>query len=191
MLLAALSIGIQIPDSDDMFHESSAATIQSKISGTSIRAATALDDPIRSPKHELPESRKHRIPGTSSNKYSIASTNLNPGISKTSVSPDPPEIPHRDSKAVLWLDLPPESPGQQLASGNRRCEVIAYQVADAAQTANWIVKISDNESSEPAPIPARTDREFKFGFTREEELFRMKWGWIAFDQVQKDLQSPR
>ena len=27
------------------------------------------------------------------------------------------------------------------------------------------------------------------GFTHEEELFRTKWGWAAFDQVQKTLRE--
>lgn len=80
--------------------------------------------------------------------------------------------------------LDPNAPGNSVALGNVRVSVEAYTVAEDEVALDMVIEKAAGGA--PATFNRSTDpRQLLEGFSYEEELFRMKWGWAAFDTTRR------
>ena len=77
------------------------------------------------------------------------------------------------------ITVNPDAPGNRLTTDEQTITVEAYQPVPAGN--ELTIHIT------PSSQGARSD--FRSGFTHEEEQFRAKWGWAAFDQTQRIAKS--
>lgn len=108
------------------------------------------------------------------------------------------------SKAISiepkWQAVDPGASGNSMVLDGVRAEVTGYQKADQSPGVGLSLQLVDAEvehTSEAKPVdqpavdastsPGEAPRWA--GLTYEQELFRTKWGWHAFDQVQKALRE--
>ncbi|MEI8038276.1 MAG: hypothetical protein WCJ14_07780 [Verrucomicrobiota bacterium] len=93
-----------------------------------------------------------------------------------------------------WVAANPAAPGHQLAYQGREASIEAYQARPASHSVALSVVISAAPPTEatsiaPASQPAVTTHAPAAGWTYEQQLFRTKWGWLAFDQMQLALRN--
>lgn len=99
-----------------------------------------------------------------------------------------------------WSVVNPKLPGNSLSSGKTVAEIKGYQPSPGAVGVGLSLDITDaNETapSDPAVKPEvladrsieRPAQDEHVGLTYEEELFRTKWGWAAYDQVRRVLRE--
>lgn len=103
-------------------------------------------------------------------------------------------LPEGPPRPLLSID--PSLPGNSLPLKSGRLFVEAFRAVPGAASPELQVSLSQNTTpaspaEQPAPdiassttvVPvAAAERQ---GLTYEQELFRTKWGWVAFDQAQR------
>lgn len=101
----------------------------------------------------------------------------------------------RESRPRPLLSIDPSLPGNSLPLKGGRLFVEAFRAVPGAASPELEVSISKNPPASPAELSApaiassmtaapvaAAERQ---GLTYEQELFRTKWGWVAFDQAQR------
>ena len=78
-----------------------------------------------------------------------------------------------DSARLVTMN--PETPGNRLTTSDHSITVESYQPVPAGNELNILITPSGETPSV----------HLNGGFTPEEEQFRTKWGWAAYDQVQR------
>lgn len=78
-----------------------------------------------------------------------------------------------DPAALVAVD--PDAPGNRLTTSEHSIIVESYQPVPAGNELNVLI----TPTGETPSVHANG------GFTREEEQFRAKWGWAAYDQVKR------
>jgi hypothetical protein len=100
-------------------------------------------------------------------------------------------------KQQIWLSANPHLIGNSLSLADLRAEIQQYQPSTGSSGVGLslsVVPRTDAESAAPPVDPADATNDGPHlvgtsGFTYEQELFRTKWGWAAYDQVQKVLRE--
>jgi hypothetical protein len=141
------------------------------------------------------ESGKSKIPATES-------SSLQEEISETPL-PTAVSLPEKDQ---IWAGVNHRLPGNYLHMDGKRGEIQQYQKSPGSVGVGLVLDVvpddetnrepGDTASSSPELItqtgtqasPVNV-KENPVGFTYEEELFRTKWGWAAFDQVRKTIRE--
>lgn len=114
-----------------------------------------------------------------------------------------PEVSFSNDHA--WITNDPSAPGSSLSLDNQTAIVTASQpvpgsrgvalgvvVEDTPPNPVVVPDFSPAPGQEPAdapdlPTPGPVAR--RSGFSHQQELFRTRWGWAAYDQVQKILRE--
>lgn len=109
-------------------------------------------------------------------------------------------------KIGTWSGVNHQLPGNYLLLDGKRGEIQQYQKAPGSVGVGLLLDVvsDDERNDEPADttspaaeLATQTEiqsspvnaTEGQVGFTYEEELFRTKWGWAAFDQVRKTIRE--
>lgn len=114
-----------------------------------------------------------------------------------------PEVSFSNDHA--WITNDPSAPGSSLSLDSQTAVVTAAQPVPGSRGVALGIVVEDmppdavavpdfspvpgqepagtTDLSTPGPIARRS------GFTHQQELFRTKWGWAAYDQVQKILRE--
>jgi hypothetical protein len=105
------------------------------------------------------------------------------------------------AQAGPWIATNSSAPGHQLSQAGLLASVVAYQEVPASHSVALSVLIDNTPQTggaPDAPLPASTDtgsaslphtgRPFA-GLTYEQQLFRTKWGWLAYNQMQLALSN--
>lgn len=143
---------------------------------------------------------------------------LDGGLSASGQVPtDAPSVTRRDTESSVvdrsvpdvsfpggqpWIVTDQAAPGSTLSFNNQTATVTAAQPVSGSNGVALAVVMEDSmhpspeTSPEPspeisdAPAPDSSDGIVRNkGFTYEESLFRMRWGWAAYGQVQKILRE--
>lgn len=116
-----------------------------------------------------------------------------------------PSQRERLSTEQPWIVTDPSAPGSRLSSGDLVVSVNAAKPVQGSSGVTLSVVVTDMPADQSALVdtPAVEDVQSadgdsqpvagRFagigGFTYEQQLFRTKWGWAAYDQVQKLLRD--
>lgn len=129
----------------------------------------------------------HNLPAT-------APTNPGQSPALSSASPDPIEI----GPSSTLLD--PATPGSVLTAGNTtvQVEAITPRPGQSAPALHLLLQDAPASSVPPSyqdqPIresqPSPSHPTAAAGFTYQEEIFRTKWGWAAFDAARRAALDP-
>ncbi|MCK9588463.1 MAG: hypothetical protein WC076_04945 [Terrimicrobiaceae bacterium] len=86
-----------------------------------------------------------------------------------------------DQQASPITAVNPDAPGNAISSEGQTVAVEGTELLDDGSTAlDLAVSPADTTM-----LDAKAEGKWPRGFTHEEQLFRAKWGWSAFDQAQK------
>lgn len=102
---------------------------------------------------------------------------------------------------LAWIAIHPAAPGQLLTYQGLQARIVAYQPVPASHGVAFSVMIdgtppaaNDLPSTNLTAAPEQAENTTPphaaaavIGFTYEQQLFRTKWGWQAFDQMQLAL----
>ena len=80
-----------------------------------------------------------------------------------------------NNELMIPISVDPASPGNQLTAHGQLVQVTAKEPAPEGDALHVLITPSNQQN----PSSALS------GFTLEEELFRTRWGWEAFDRIQK------
>lgn len=113
--------------------------------------------------------------------------------SESFLTADAPASPEQ----IVWHSANPLLIGNALSFAGKRAEILQYQPSPGSLGVGLSVCISPESKVESAvlpvdrPIPTNDGPHLieNTGFTYEQELFRTKWGWAAYDQIQKVLRE--
>lgn len=113
--------------------------------------------------------------------------------SESFLTADAPASPEQ----IVWHSANPLLIGNALSFAGKRAEILQYQPSPGSLGVGLSVSITPEPNVESAVLPV--DRADPMndgphlientGFTYEQELFRTKWGWAAYDQIQKVLRE--
>lgn len=104
-----------------------------------------------------------------------------------------------------WITNDPSAPGSSLSLDNQTATVTAAQPVSGSQGVALAVVVEDlpphpvalpdsssgsgTEAADAPDLPTSGPVARRNGFTYQQELFRTKWGWSAYNQVQKMLRE--
>ncbi len=101
-------------------------------------------------------------------------------------APGPAPVPSPDETMDFLPQRPdPRSGGVLLTVGRQLVQVEAFARQPAASAPALQVAITPLPEDSAAPAARRPSRPASHGLTHEEELFRTKWGWAAYDAVRR------
>ncbi len=105
-----------------------------------------------------------------------------------------PTPARRAAAPITFRTIDPTQPGNSFAESGVRVAVEGQQQGGEAAaldiTLSLDAEAADQETTEAAAPRISSHNPYRRGgFTREEELFRAKWGWAAFDRVQRELKG--
>jgi hypothetical protein len=84
------------------------------------------------------------------------------------------------------LPADPDSPGNFLTFAGRRVAVESWSPHPAGPSLDLLITAGGEPAAAVFSLTtARAERNSRPGLTYEQELFRTKWGWAAFEQVQR------
>lgn len=92
---------------------------------------------------------------------------------------------------ALAMDLSPEATSEG-DNGAADDSTTASAPSDSGETASTAATRAGSETAENGATANRPGQDNKVqanGMTREDELFRMKWGWAAYDAAQREARK--
>jgi hypothetical protein len=101
------------------------------------------------------------------------------------------------SREEAWYPANPRLIGNSLSHAGQRAEIQQYQPSPGSVGVGLALSVGTHSEAEIQTLPVDQagithDKPYVVGtagFTYEQELFRTKWGWAAYDQVQKVLRE--
>lgn len=132
----------------------------------------------RSPVENAEESRSDGEPAaqTKSDRHATVASN------KNEESPRP------------WIETDPAVPGNSLSYQGSLAGVVAFKPFPENRGVSLSVVVGEIPKKPAEADVTETEEPVRnqasgFGLTYEEQLFRTKWGWTAFNQLRKSLQD--